>query len=158
MTEHSLAKGALSAVESTIMGIAGTSPAFSIAVTTGTIYATSGPLSVGSLLYSGLLMLGLMFAFASLNRVMPDAGAAFAWVGTVFGPTWGFFAGWGLMVASVVFMVSATLPAATATLLLVAPVVLVLGGSYVWFTGGRYQSTDNAEMQTGLVGIAADDR
>ena len=41
-------------------------------------------------------------------------------------------------------------------LLLVAPVVLVLGGSYVWFTGGRYQSTDNAEMQTGLVGIAAD--
>ena len=41
-------------------------------------------------------------------------------------------------------------------LLLAAPVVLVLGGTYVWFTGGRYESTDNAEMQTGLVGIAAD--
>ena len=137
--QQSLAKGALSALESTIMGIAGTSPAFSIAVTTGTIYAAIGTLSVGSLLYSGLLMLGLMFAFASLNRVMPDAGAAFAWVGTVFGPTWGFFAGWGLMVASVVFMVSATLPAATATLLLVAPgqldnTPLVTGIAAVWLT------------------------
>ena len=139
MTEHSLAKGALSALESTIMGIAGTSPAFSIAVTTGAIYAAIGPLSVGSLLYSGLLMLGLMFAFARLNRVMPDAGAAFAWVGTVFGPTWGFFAGWGLMVASVVFMVSATLPAATATLLLFAPgqlenTPLVTGIAAIWLT------------------------
>ena len=99
--QPSLAKGALSALESTIMGIAGTSPAFTVAVTTGTIYAAIGPLSVGSLLYSGVIMLGIMFAFANLNRVKPDAGAAFAWVGSVFGPVWGFFAGWGLMVASV---------------------------------------------------------
>lgn len=137
--QQSLAKGALSALESTIMGIAGTSPAFTVAVTTGTIYAAIGPLSVGSLLYSGVIMLGIMFAFAKLNRVMPDAGAAFAWVGKVFGPTWGFFAGWGLMVASVVFMVSATLPAATATLLLFAPgevnnTPLVTGIAAVWLT------------------------
>jgi amino acid transporter len=137
--QPSLAKGALSALESTIMGIAGTSPAFTVAVTTGTIYAAIGPLSVGSLLYSGVIMLGIMFAFANLNRVMPDAGAAFAWVGSVFGPVWGFFAGWGLMVASVVFMVSATLPAATATLLLFAPdqvenTPLVTGIAAVWLT------------------------
>lgn len=137
--QQSLAKGALSALESTIMGIAGTSPAFTVAVTTGTIYAAIGPLSVGSLLYSGVIMLGIMFAFAKLNRVMPDAGAAFAWVGKVFGPTWGFFAGWGLMVASVVFMVSATLPAATATLLLLAPdqvenTPLVTAIAAIWLT------------------------
>ena len=137
--QPSLAKGALSALESTIMGIAGTSPAFTVAVTTGTIYAAIGPLSVGSLLYSGVIMLGIMFAFANLNRVKPDAGAAFAWVGSVFGPVWGFFAGWGLMVASVVFMVSATLPAATATLLLFAPdevenTPLVTGIAAVWLT------------------------
>ncbi len=41
-------------------------------------------------------------------------------------------------------------------LLMLAPVALVLGTAYVWFTGGRYESTDNAEVQTGLVGIAAD--
>jgi membrane fusion protein (multidrug efflux system) len=41
-------------------------------------------------------------------------------------------------------------------LLLAAPVVLVLGAAYIYFTGGRYESTDNAEIQTGLVGIAAD--
>ena len=137
--QQSLAKGALSALESTIMGIAGTSPAFTVAVTTGTIYAAIGPLSVGSLLYSGVIMLGIMFAFAKLNRVMPDAGAAFAWVGKVFGPVWGFFAGWGLMVASVVFMVSATLPAATTTLLLLAPdqvenTPLVTAIAAVWLT------------------------
>jgi amino acid transporter len=39
----------------------------------------------------------------------------------VFGPTWGFFAGWGLIVASVVFMVTATVPAAQATLKILAP-------------------------------------
>ncbi len=41
-------------------------------------------------------------------------------------------------------------------LLLAAPVVLLLGSGYMWLTSGRYESTDNAEMQTGLVGIAAD--
>ncbi len=116
-----LAKGALGAVESAIMGIAGTAPAYSIAATTATFVAVVGTLSVGSILYCGLIMFGLMFAFSNLNKMSPNAGAAFAWVGEVFGPTWGFFAGWGLLVASVVFMVSATIPAAAATLLLLAP-------------------------------------
>ena len=42
-------------------------------------------------------------------------------MGHVFGKKWGFFAGWGLLVASIVFMVSATIPAATSTLVLIAP-------------------------------------
>lgn len=119
--EAGLAKGALGAVESAIMGIAGTAPAYSVAATTAVLIAAVGTLSVGSIVYCGLIMFGLMFAYANLNKMSPNAGAAFAWVGEVFGPTWGFFAGWGLLVASVVFMVSATIPAATATLLLVAP-------------------------------------
>ncbi|MCX8516423.1 MAG: APC family permease, partial [Alphaproteobacteria bacterium] len=51
----------------------------------------------------------------------PNAGATYAWAGRVFGKNWGFFAGWALMVAAVIFMVSATIPAATSTLALVAP-------------------------------------
>jgi len=116
-----LAKGSLGVFESAVMGIAGTAPAFSVAVTTAAIVASVGVLSVGSILYCGLIMFGIMLAFFHLSRITPHAGAAYAWVGHVFGPAWGFFAGWGLIVASIFFMVSATIPAATSTLVLVAP-------------------------------------
>jgi amino acid transporter len=103
------------------MGIAGTAPAFSVAITTATIVAAVGTLSVGSILYCGLIMFGIMLAFMHLNKITPHAGATYAWVGHVFGKKWGFFAGWGMLVASVFFMVSATTPAANSTLLLLAP-------------------------------------
>lgn len=116
--ESSLASGALGALESIIMGIAGSAPAFSVAVTAAVIVAAVGALSVGSILFSGLIMFGIMLAFVHLNRMSASAGATYAWVGAVFGPGWGFFAGWGMLVASVIFMVSATVPAATSTLTL----------------------------------------
>lgn len=116
-----LQKNALGVFHSTVMGIAGTAPAFTVAVSTAAILAAVGVQAMGSLLYCGLIMLGIMFAFVNLNRTIPDAGAAFAWVGKIFGPSWGFMCGWALLVASLVFMVSATVPAATATLLIVAP-------------------------------------
>jgi len=116
-----LAKGSLGAFESAVMGIAGTAPAFSVAVTTAAIVASVGVLSVGSILYCGLIMFGIMLAFIHLSKITPHAGAAYAWVGHVFGEKWGFFTGWGLLVASIFFMVSATIPAATSTLVLIAP-------------------------------------
>lgn len=120
-TSGSLAKNSLGVFESIIMGIAGTAPAFSVAVTSAAIVASVGVLSVGSILYCGLIMFGITLAFINLSRIQPNAGAAYAWVGHVFGPTWGFFAGWGLLIASIFFMVSATIPAASSTLLLIAP-------------------------------------
>ena len=115
----SLAAGTLGTVESAVMGVAGSAPAFSVAVTAAVIVAAVGPLSVGSVLYCGLIMFGIMLAFIHLNQTTSHAGATYAWVGKIFGPTWGFFSGWGLLVASVVFMVSATIPAATSTLTLI---------------------------------------
>jgi amino acid transporter len=137
--EAGLAKGALGTVESAVMGVAGTAPAFSVAVTTAAIVASVGTLSVGSILYCGLIMFGLMLAFTNLNKMSPNAGATYAWVGAVFGPTLGFFAGWGLLVASVVFMVSATIPAATSTLVLIAPQLVESTGwvtltAAIWLT------------------------
>ena len=128
-----LAKGALGTFESAVMGIAGTAPAFSVAVTTAAIVASVGVLSVGSILYCGLVMFGIMLAFVHLSKITPHAGAAYAWVGHVFGKKWGFFTGWGLLVASVFFMVSATIPAATSTLVLIAP-NLVESTTWVTFT------------------------
>ena len=85
-SEAGLAKGALSTMESIVMGIAGTAPAFSVAVTTATIVAAVGDLSVGAIFYCGLIMFGLMLAFKNLNKMSPHAGATYAWVGAVFGP------------------------------------------------------------------------
>ena len=41
-------------------------------------------------------------------------------------------------------------------LLIAAPVVVAIGALALYLTGGRIESTDNAQLQTGLVGIATD--
>ncbi len=40
-------------------------------------------------------------------------------------------------------------------LMLAAPLALVIGGLYLYLTGGRYESTENAQLQTGLTAISA---
>ncbi len=112
---------ALGLTESSIMGIAGTAPVYSIAATTATLVAAVGVLSPASLLYCGLIMFGVTFAFMYLNRLNANAGASYAWVASIFSPTLGFLCGWSVLVSSAVFMVSGTIPAAVATLQLVAP-------------------------------------
>jgi amino acid transporter len=106
MTEvnKSLATGSLGTVESTVMGVVGSAPAF-FAVTAAVIVAAVGPPSVGSVLYCRLMMFGIMLAFIHLNQTTSHAGPTYAWVGRIFGPTWGFFSGWDLLVTSVVFKV-----------------------------------------------------
>ncbi|MDB5889080.1 MAG: amino acid permease family protein [Rhodocyclales bacterium] len=116
-----LHKDALGVGESIVMGVAGTAPAFSIAATTAALMAAVGTLAPASLLYCGLIMFGVAFAYMHLNSINPNAGASYAWVGAAFHPALGFFAGWALLVASAVFMVSGTIPAATATLSLIRP-------------------------------------
>ncbi|MGO4155396.1 APC family permease [Cupriavidus sp. YAF13] len=113
--------GALGLGESVVMGVAGTAPAFSLAATTATLVATVGGLAPASLLYCGLIMFGVTLSYQQLNRLQPSAGACYTWVCEIFHPALGFFAGWTLLVASAVFMVSGTIPAATATLLLFDP-------------------------------------
>ena len=116
-----LQKNALGLTESTIMGVAGTAPVFSIAATSATLMAGVGALAPASLLYCGLIMFGVTFAYMYLNRLDANAGASYAWVGAIFNRTLGFLSGWALLVASAVFMVSGTIPAATATLELIDP-------------------------------------
>ncbi len=106
---------------SVAMGVAGTAPAYSIAATTATLIGAVGILAPASLLYCGLIMFGITFAYMHLNRMEANAGATYTWVSRIFNDTLGFFAGWAVLVSSALFMVSATIPAATATLLLIAP-------------------------------------
>ena len=60
---------ALGLVESVIMGVAGSGPAYSVAVSTATLIAAVGVLAPASLLYCSLIMFGVVFAFRHLNRV-----------------------------------------------------------------------------------------
>jgi len=112
---------ALGLVESVIMGVAGSGPAYSVAASTATLIAAVGVLAPASLLYCSLIMFGVVFAFRHLNRLDVNAGASYAWVTKAFGPALGFFAGWSVIIGSILFMVSGTLPAATATLKLLVP-------------------------------------
>lgn len=116
-----LRSNALGFAESVIMGIAGSGPAYSVAASTATLVGAVGLLAPASLFYCGVIMFGIVFAFRHLNRLSANAGASYAWVAAIFSPALGFFAGWALMISSVVFMVSGTLPAASATLKLLAP-------------------------------------
>src|ERR1700739_33012 len=107
--------------ESVIMGIAGSGPAYSVAASTATLIGAVGVLAPASLLYCGLIMFGIVFAFRHLNRMDANAGASYSWLTSIFSPAIGFFAGWSVIVGSALFMVSGTLPAAAGTLNLVAP-------------------------------------
>ncbi|AJC22376.1 APC family permease [Pandoraea pulmonicola] len=117
-TSSKLNADSLGIVESVIMGIAGTAPAYSIEITTSTIIGTAGTRSPASILVCGLIMFGIAYAFINMNRALASAGTSYSWVSMVFGRTLGFFAGWALLVLCCVFMVSAMIPAANATLLI----------------------------------------
>ena len=67
---------ALGLVESVIMGVAGSGPAYSVAVSTATLIAAVGALAPASLLYCSLIMFGVVFAFRHLNRVAANASSA----------------------------------------------------------------------------------
>jgi amino acid transporter len=112
---------ALGFAESVVMGVAGVGPAYSLAATAAVLIGSVGVLAPASLLYCGLIMFGIVFAFRHLNRLDANAGASYSWLTSIFSPGIGFFAGWSVIVGSALFMVSGTLPAAAGTLKLFEP-------------------------------------
>lgn len=119
--ETTLKANSLGLVESIIMGIAGTAPAYSIEITMSTMIGTTGIYSIANILMCGLIMFGIAFAFINLNKKLPDAGTSYAWITQIFGKTLGFFTGWSILLLCCIFMISATIPAANATLLIFKP-------------------------------------
>lgn len=133
-----LKANSLSLFESIVMGVAGSAPGYTIAVTTAVLLGVAKALSPGALLIFAIPMLGIAVAYKALNREHVHAGAAYQWVTLHFGKLAGFFAGWALLVASMVFMVTGSLPLATAALdffdpALVNHVALSAGIATLWF-------------------------
>ena len=103
------------------MGVAGSAPGYTIAVTTGVLLASAGALAPGALVIFAVPMLGIAFAYRALNKRAVSAGAAYQWTTAVFGKLLGFFSGWALLIAALVFMVTGSIPAATASLNFIDP-------------------------------------
>ena len=115
---HTLRENVLGFFDTIVMAVAGSAPAYSIAATTAVLAGAVGFAGPASLIYCGIPMLGIAWAFSHLNRVEKNAGAAYAWVGRVLHPLLGFFAGWSLVVSATIFMVAGSLPAGSVTLAL----------------------------------------
>ncbi|HEV7184676.1 MAG TPA: APC family permease [Leifsonia sp.] len=136
--KHQLQADGVSAAGSIVMAVAGSAPAYSIAATTATLVAAAGLASPAALLWCGLPMLGIAWAFMYLGRADVNAGAAYSWVGRALHPILGFFSGWALVVSATIFMVAGALPAGVMTVALFSPenssnVPLVTGIGAVWF-------------------------
>jgi amino acid transporter len=136
--QEGLRANVLGLFDSVVMAVAGSAPAYSIAGSTAALVAVVGLAGPAALLYCGIPMLGIAWAFSYLNRVEANAGASYAWVGRVLHPSLGFIAGWSLVISATIFMVAGSLPAGSVTLGLFSssaanhPGYVLLVGS-VWF-------------------------
>lgn len=133
-----LRHNAVSALESTMISVAGTAPANTLATSTSTLIAAVGLSGPGALLFGAVPMFGIALSYYYLNCWRSDPGAAYTWTGSAVNPVLGFFAGWAMLVAVVLFTVVGSLPVADATLDLIAPallhnVALVTAIGLIWF-------------------------
>jgi amino acid transporter len=114
--EHQLVAGALGLFESAVMALAGSAPSYSIAASTATLFAAVAIGGPASLLYCGIAMFGIVFAFNYLGRVEANAGASYSWVRRALHPTLGFMSGWAMLVSTMLFVVFGSFPAGSVTL------------------------------------------
>jgi amino acid transporter len=135
---HALQANGVSAAGSIVMAVAGSAPAYSIAATTATLVGVAGLGAPGALLWCGIPMLGIAWAFMYLGRADVNAGAAYSWVARALHPALGFLSGWALVISATVFMVAGALPAGAMTVSLFDPsqagnVPLITAVGALWF-------------------------
>lgn len=136
--DHALQANGVSAAGSIVMAVAGSAPAYSIAATTATLVGVAGLGAPAALLWCGIPMLGIAWAFLYLGRADVNAGAAYSWVARALHPALGFLSGWALVISATIFMVAGALPAGAMTVSLFDPsqsnnVPLITGVGAIWF-------------------------
>jgi amino acid transporter len=134
-----LKPGALGLISSTIVGVASTAPAYSLAATLGFVVAAIGLQSPIVTIIAFIPMLFIAYAYKELNSKDPDCGTTFTWGVRAFGPTTGWFGGWGIVAADVLVMAS----------------LAQIAGQYVFFLFNTGSIGGNAaSVWVLLVGIA----
>jgi amino acid transporter len=99
-----LKAGAIGLLESVVIGMAATAPAYTMAATLGFVVIAVGLQAPGILLLAFIPMICIAVAFQQLNRVDPDCGTTFTWAGRTFGPRTGWLGGWVMTFSAVIAM------------------------------------------------------
>jgi amino acid transporter len=99
-----LKPGAIGLLQSVVIGMAATAPAYTMAATLGFVVIAVGLQAPGILLLAFIPMMCIAVAFQQLNRVDPDCGTTFAWAGRTFGPRTGWLGGWVMTFAAIIAM------------------------------------------------------
>jgi len=102
--EPTLRPDAVGFLDTLVIGLASTSPAYSLAAVLGPVVALVGVHAPGVLLASFVPMLLIAGAFAALNRADPDCGTTFSWVTRALGPAAGWIGGWAITMTGVLVL------------------------------------------------------
>jgi amino acid transporter len=103
-TEATLRPGAIGFLDALVIGLASTSPAYTLAAIIGALVALAGVNAPGILLASFVPMVLIAAAFAALNKVDPDCGTTFSWVTRAMGPWFGWIGGWAIAMTGVLII------------------------------------------------------
>ncbi len=105
-SDKGLKSGALGLVSSTVVGVASTAPAYSLAATLGFVVVLIGVRSPIVTIVAFIPMLLISFGYKELNRADPDCGTTFTWATKAFSPGTGWMGGWGIVAADILVMPS----------------------------------------------------
>jgi amino acid transporter len=105
-SDKGLKVGAIGLVTSTVVGVASTAPAYSLAATLGFVVVAIGVRAPVVTIVAFVPMLLVSIGFKELNRADPDCGTTFTWATRAFSPRVGWMGGWGIVAADILVMPS----------------------------------------------------
>ena len=131
------AHGTFGLGDAVVLGLSGSGPAQTLAVSLASLVAACHYGGALPVLICFVPMLGIALGYQRLNRWDPNSGATYTWVARTFHPYLGFLAGWMILLYYTLGTSSLTIPAGTYTLELLAPslvdrplAVAVAGGAW----------------------------
>ena len=99
--EPTLKPNAIGFLDSLVIGLASTAPAYSLAAVIGSLVVVVGVQAPAALLASFVPMFLIAGAFFYMNRADRDAGTTFSWVTRTLGPYAGWTGGWAVCVTGI---------------------------------------------------------
>ena len=137
--DKGLKDGALGLLSSTVVGVASTAPAYSLAATLGFVVVVIGVRAPIVTVLAFIPMFLISLGYKELNSADPDCGTTFTWATRAFTPKAGWMGGWGIVAADI----------------LVMPSLAQVAGQYVFLLFGDKSIGDQASSGwVLLVGVA----
>ncbi|WP_413319114.1 APC family permease [Agrococcus sp. 1P02AA] len=99
-----LKANAIGFFDALVIGLASTSPAYTIAAIIGGLVLYTGVHAPGVMLLAFVPMLLIASAFYYLNTVDQDCGTTFSWVTRAMGPWFGWIGGWAITMTGVLIV------------------------------------------------------